>query len=67
MVPQVHQKIKRKNNLPNDAIKRIITRCQERHKKTHWHPQKTRVFHRGDRDGKPSAEYSVSYAAGEND
>ena len=64
MVSQVHQKIKGKNNLPNDAIKRIITQCQERHKNP-LASQKTRVFHSGDRYGKRSAEYSVSYAAGE--
>ena len=65
MVSEKHQKIKGKYHSRNDAINRIITRCQERHE----HPlasQKTRVYHPSDRCGKSSAEYSVSYAAEEN-
>ena len=45
--------------------KRIITRCQERHKSP-LTALKTRVFHPRDRCGKSSEEYSVSYAAGES-
>lgn len=45
--------------------KRIITRCQERHENP-LAAQKTRVYHPRDRCGNSSAEYSVSYAAGDS-
>ena len=63
MVSEKHQKSKGKYDSPNDAIKRIITQCQERHENP-LASQKTRVFHPRDRYGRCSAQYAVSYAAG---